>query len=208
MVCVFYSRENVDGTVSITTSGWTQILNSRVGGGLVAAWSKVRAPGDAAPTLSLTNHSTGSSGDSAIAQIAVFRGVYPWAPVAEVGSVGDFASAQNIGAISGITIGRRRAVVVIGGKRDDWTSVATLSGDSLTWFEVGEPDTTSGADAGLVWNVGENPAETDATVTSKTFTVNGGASAQSLGVMFELDLDRLVVPRLVRSEAVHAAGYW
>ena len=186
LIAVFYSRENVDGTVSIS-SGWAQLYNDRTSGGLLGVWYRQYQSGDAAPTFTLGGHATGNSGDSAIAQICAFRGEDRTDEIDVSGAVSTNASAQNIGAISGITLAANDAVVVIGGKRDDWTSVATLSGDSLTWAEVGEPDTTSGADAGLVWDYAIDGGS-GATVTAKTFAVTGGASADGKGVMFSINV--------------------
>ncbi|MCI0430771.1 MAG: hypothetical protein L0210_09565 [Rhodospirillales bacterium] len=186
MVCVFYSREATDGTVSIS-AGWTQIVNDRTAGGLLGAWFRVFQAGDAAPTFTLGGHATGNSGDTAIAQIAAWRGCDQSDPLDITGTISTNASAQNIGAIAGITLAANDAVIVVGGKRDDWTSVTALSGDSLTWAEIGEPDTTSGADAGLVWDYAIDGGS-GTTVTSKTFTVTGGAAADGKGVMFSLNV--------------------
>lgn len=187
MVCVFFSKEVTDGTVSIS-AGWDQIINDRTSGGLLAAWRRAWQSGDAAPTFTLGGHATGNSGDSAIAQIAAFTGIDTTSIVDVVGTISTNASQANIGAISGISLGARDVVIVVGGKCDDWTSVATLSGDGLTWNELGEPDTTSGADAGLVWNYAI-AGSSGVTVTSKTFTVTGGANNVGKGVMFSLNFD-------------------
>ena len=93
----------------------------------------------------------------------------------EIGSVslsGD--AATNIGPITGLTPSApKSAVLAIAGRGDDWTSVATLSGDSLTWAEIGEPDDATRA-IGLVWDYAIQPAAPTA-VTAKTFTVTGGS---------------------------------
>lgn len=186
MLAVFYSRENVDGTVAIS-AGWTQLINDRTAGGLLGVWYRLFVAGDVAPTFTLTGHVSGTSGDSAIAQIAAWRGVDPTTPIDVQGAVSTNASIQNIGAISGLTLGANDAVVVIGGKRDDWTSVALLTGDGLAWAEIGEPDTTLGLDAGLVWDFAINGTSI-VTLTSKTFTVIGGAAADGKGVMVSINV--------------------
>src|SRR5439155_1474058 len=98
------------------------------------------------------------------------------------------ATAQNIGPITGFTptnAGNNGAVIVLGHRADDWTSVATLSGDGLTWVQIGAPSSTLGTDAGMVWNhaiySGAPP-----TITAKTFTVTGGATNTSAGRMISI----------------------
>jgi hypothetical protein len=187
MIAYFYSREVTDGTVSIS-AGWTEVYNERTSGGLLAAWYRVYQAGDVAPTFTLGGHvSANSGGDTAGAQIAAWRGVDTADPIDVTGTIATNAAQQNIGPISGITVDASDTVIVMGGKTDDWSSVATLSGDSLTWAEIGEPDSTSGADAGLVWDYAINGAS-QTPVTDKTFTVTGGATAAGKGVMFSLNL--------------------
>lgn len=181
MIAAFFSRESVDGTVSLPAA-WTPILNDRSSGGLLAAWWRVWQSGDAAPTFTLGGHATGTSGDSAVAQIARFSGCNTSAPIGTIGSISTNASAQNIGTIAGITADG--GVIVLAGKKDDWTSVATLSGESLSWSEIGEPDGTQGADCGMVWDFAAIASST--AIAAKTFTVTGGAAAVGKGIMFEL----------------------
>lgn len=177
MVAVFYSRENVDGTVSIS-AGWTQIVNDRTSGGLLGVWYRVWQSGDAAPTFTLGGHATGATGDSAIAVIFAYAGGNTSDVDDVIGTISTNVSQQNIGAITGITPSENNCLVVaIGGKRDDWTSVATIT----DYTELAEPDTVSGADAGLVVDYW---IQTTATATgNETFTVTGGANAEGKGVI-------------------------
>lgn len=181
MVTVFYSREATDGTVSIS-AGWQEIYNDRSAGGLLGVWTRPYQTGDEAPTFTLTNH---AAGDDCIGHIAAWRSARPAQPVSLPGTIGTFASAADIGAITGITVPIGAVVVVVGGKLDDWTSVATLSGDGLTWAEIGETVSIAGSDAGLVWDYAINGASATA-VADKTFTVTGGTSQASKGVMFAI----------------------
>lgn len=97
----------------------------------------------------------------------------------------DNASAANIGPITGFTPGANDSmVVVIGHRADDWTGVATLTGDSLTWNEIAEPASTSGTDAGTVADYAIQT--TAAAISNKTFTVTGGAANTGLGVMISI----------------------
>ena len=186
MLAAFYSREITDGTVSIS-AGWDQVLNNRSAGGLLAAWVRKFQVGDSAPTFTLGGHVTGASGDTAIAAIAAWRPSVDSVPLAFSHGLADNASAQNIGPIGGVRLQPEDVVIVLGGKRDDWTSVATLTGDGLTWAEAGEPDATAGADAGLVAGYAIN-GSSERVVTAKTFAVTGGAAAAGKGAMIALSL--------------------
>lgn len=183
-ICVIHTNENIDGSVSIS-AGWTQIYNERNQGGILAAWYRFHVGGDVAPTLTLTNH---AAGDSAIAQIAAWRGVETSGPIYATGILDNFLASQNIGPIRGVAVPSKGLVVCIGGKRDDWTSVADLSGDSLAWTEIGEPDNTLGNDNGLVWDYAISE-QLGIVVAGKTFTVTGGAAAHSKGFMISFNLD-------------------
>lgn len=182
LVCVFYSREVTDGTVDILANGWSQVVNDRSSGGLLAVWTKRYRTGDAAPTFLLGGHAGGVGGDDAITQIAAWRNVVRARPISVVKTN---TVVADIGPIAASELKPNNVVVVIGGKLDDWTSVAVLSGDGLTWAEIGEPDTTAGADAGMVWDYAINGV-TITTVTAKSFVVTGGVAAASKGVMLEL----------------------
>lgn len=185
MITFFYSREAVDGTVSIS-AGWTQLINSRDTSGLLAVWYRFRQTGDVAPTITLGNH---ASGDDAIVQVAAWRGVDPTSPIDQIGVLTSNAAAADIGPIPAMSIGRKVLLVAFGGKLDDWTSVATLSDDGdLTWNEIGEPDSTAGNDAGMVWDYAINPG-LEANVAATTFDVSGGGSQPGKGVMISFNLD-------------------
>jgi len=185
-VCVFYSREVTDGTVAISGQDWTEVLNERSSGGLLAVWTKIHA-GDAAPTITLTNH---ASGDTCIAQIAAWRGGHTVTSVNVEGAITTVASAQNIGPLVGLQLPPRSVLVVIGGKADDWTSVAPLSSTGLTFTEIGDIFSTLGNDAGLVWDYATaTDLKAEVEVPALTFTVTGGASAVSKGVMIALAPD-------------------
>lgn len=187
MIVTYYYTRGTGGSVSIS-AGWTSLYDHSDSGGRIAVWYRFYQNGDGAPTITSSGLiSTGPPGsrDDTIAQVAAWRGISTGNPIDALGTVSTNGSQQNIGAISGITIAADSVIIVVGGKRDDWTSVATLSGDSLTWFEIGEPDTTTGADAGMVWDYAINGA-VQKTITTKTFTVTGGVSAAGKGVMFSL----------------------
>lgn len=182
MIAVFYSREATDGTVS-ASAGWNEIYNARSAGGLLGVWERAFQTGDAALTFTLGGHVGGAAGDDCIAQIAAWRGTRPSQPVSIPGTIATNAAAADIGPIGGVTAPANGAIVVVGGKLDDWTSVAVLAGDGLTWAEIGEPVSVAGADAGLVWDYALI-STADVAVADKTFTVTGGTAVAGKGVMF------------------------
>lgn len=168
-------------------SGYTSIANFTHSTGspmprLFTYW-KIAGAAEGTPAIDITPLVTGAS---CLYQCATFRGTHLTTPIGVVGATSENASAANIGPVTGITAAATDgAVIVIGGRCDDWTSVDLLTGDSLTWAEIGEPFTILGQDAGMVWDYaiwsGAAP-----TVTNKTFTVTGGAANKGLGVMFEI----------------------
>jgi hypothetical protein len=185
-VCVIYSRGSVDESVSMP-AGWTQALQSRTSGGMLAVFTRPWESGDTDPTVTLTNFTGGTTGDSVAARIFGFNGVSRSAPVAQVGTVSTNASQANIGAISGLTLASKptATVLVIGGRRDDGLSASALSGDGLTWTEVHDAAVTAGADAHMVVSYAID-ATGGTTVTNKTFTMSGVVNAEGMGVMLEL----------------------
>lgn len=179
LLCFASARGN--GTLGL--SGWSeawQVAHSSSGVNKVALFYKVAVGGEGTPSVT---YSGGAAGHTVVAQTCVFRGVNPVLPLDVTGATASNASAANIGAITGITTGLTGTLVVVFGHRaDDWTSVATLSGDGLTWNEIGEPDGTGGNDAGIVWDYAIAAAGL-AVISAKTFTVTGGAANTGLGKM-------------------------
>ena len=178
LIAAFYSREVTDGVVQ-GVSGWNQVFQHRDAGGILGVWSKIYKTGDLAITWLLSGF---AAGDDCIAQIAAYRNagnVQLATPIVLNGAL------EDIGPIPGCTLPPREVVIVLGGKLDDWTSVAALSGDNLTWAEIGEPDTTTGTDAGMVWDYAINGNITTV-VTVKTFDVTGGTSVAGKGCMLRV----------------------
>jgi hypothetical protein len=184
MLCFASARGN--GTLG-TPTGWTQkwqLAHASSGINNAALFYRFYQAGDGDPTVTYTG---GASGHTVIAQVCAFRGVDPANPFDVQGATSSNASQANIGPISGITTGANgKCVIVFGHRADDWTSVATLSGDGLTWNEIGEPDSTLGNDAGEVWDYAISTTGS-ITITNKTFTVTGGSANTGMGVMQSLN---------------------
>lgn len=175
-------RNSGTGTVN-TPTGYTPLFD----GSNFRLFGKAIAAGEAAPVVSFTG---GVANATLIAQCAAIRNV-ALDVVASDGLLN--ASAQNI-AYPALAIPENDcAVLVIGWKQDDWTSVASLAGMT----EIGEPTTASGDDAGMVWD--RVVQTTAANISAGSFAVTGGASAISRGAVIAL-------PRAERSASVETAS--
>lgn len=168
LYCLASIRNSGAGTVN-TPAGWTLIRAF----GNMALLGRRYASGDVAPTITFTG---GAANATTIAQIAAFRR----AAITEI--TGDAllnGSAQNI-AYPSISSPLPGLLLFAGWKQDDWTSVATLAG----CVEIGETSSTTGDDAGQVWDY---VIFSDAfSVLAGSFTVTGGASAISRGMVVAL----------------------
>jgi len=169
-------------TASIS-AGWTAILTpTQDTGRMLGLWYCFYPSCSVAPTWTI-----GSNNGEIVTQLAAYRGVSGTTPISEVTTPSLNITGNDIGPITGLSLAANNVVLVVGMKRRAWTSVTTLTGDSLTWIEIGEPDHDAGAGTvGLVWNHAINGAS-PVTVTSKTFDVVGGTDDTGKGVMFELN---------------------
>ncbi|HET6286358.1 MAG TPA: hypothetical protein VFG15_06370 [Amycolatopsis sp.] len=178
----------------LAPTGWSQIGLF----GNLAVFGKYHASGDTAPTVAFQG---GVANADTIAQVCAFRGVS-----LRVFSDSQYqlnGSAQNIAYPSCATLGPNTVVLYVGWKADDWASVATVAGAT----EIGEPSSTAGDDAGLVWDY--RIQTTPVSIPAGVFTVTGGASAISRGAVIVLDgnVQRMTVTRSVNGVVKpHASG--
>lgn len=161
-------RNSGTGTVNVP-SGWTALLTS----GNVSLLGRIAQAADVAPTVTFAG---GVANATTLAQCWAFRGTeQDITQVLSASTAQLNASAQNI-AVPGLTVAEaNNAVVVMGWKQDDWTSVAPLSGQGLT--EISDSTTTTGDDASHV--IDYKIETTAANLTTTTLTVTGGAAAIS-----------------------------
>jgi hypothetical protein len=171
-------------TTTMTATGFTEVSGSpwrtSTDREIRVLW-KVADGTEDGTTIAFTK-TGGGTNQTFISQVIVVPGADNTTPVNVVSTPSAIAATQNIGPITGLTpTTAGSAVMVIGFKIDDWTSVATLSGDGLTWSELVDAFSISGNDAGLVvdWATGW----TSGAITSKTFTVTGGTALASFGLM-------------------------
>ena len=170
-------RNSGTGTVDVPDR-WTALVTS----GNVCLLGRVLAADDPdianpAPTITFTG---GVANATTQAQCLAFRGTHPHIDSVLSASVSQLnSSAQNI-AVPGLTITEaNNAVLVLGWKQDDWTSVAQLSGQFFT--EISDSPTTTGDDSGI--EVQYKIETTAASVSATNLVVTGGASAISRSVV-------------------------
>jgi hypothetical protein len=182
LVCLWSIRSNGSGIN--TPAGWTAPVYYRntaaTTGPSIAVLTRTYTAGVTAPTLSLT---AAVSSATVIAAVSAYRGADPTVTAGAVYSSGT-GTTQNIGAIAGVPVPAGGVVIVAGAKADDWTSVATLSGDGLSWGECFDVPSTAGNDGGMVVDYALAP--TAVTTAAKTFTVTGGTAVTAVGVQLAL----------------------
>lgn len=162
-------RNSGVGTVNVP-AGWTSMVDF----GNVRLLGRRAVTGDTAPTITFAG---GAANADTIAQCAAFRNA-ELIPAASATLLN--GSAQNITYPALTVPGDNHAVIYAGWKQDDWTSVATIAGAT----EIGEPVSTAGDDAGMVWDRVIQTAA--ANIVSGAFAVTGGGAAISRGVVAAL----------------------
>lgn len=171
-------RNSGAGTPNIPT-GYTQLVDASN----MRVYAKYYRTGDTAPTVTFAG---GVANADTSAQMAAFRGVSldTVIGVTPVGSTLN-GSAQDI-TVAAMTISpaiHDALTLWCGWKADDWTSVAEVSGGT----EIGEPDTTTGDDQGIVWDYRiQSHVAPYVGPGTRTFTVTGGAAAISRGAVIML----------------------
>jgi hypothetical protein len=215
-ICVLARiRDASNGTLT-TPAGYTRIaINGWSATSPMQLFVKVHSGTESNPTVTPTG---GAAGDTVSAVTFGLRNMPITLAdlndaVVESGSLTN-ASAQNI-AYPGLAVRRDHCpvdgcvVLLLGGKDDDWTSVATVSG----FTEAVDAFTVTGNDQGLVVDY---VIQTNATaVADGSFAVTGGAAAISGGaaVAFAGGFQTLTVIRSVngvtkvtRRRRGHAGG--
>jgi hypothetical protein len=187
-----YSRASGgDETVTPDTSpAFTTIFNSvTAGNGLVCAAQRIVGVGEASSTYlaTITNHTSGTTGESVNEWIETYRGADPTTPILDfTASLSTWASSLNLGSVAApaspsVPVGGM--AVVFAGRFENVVTQTTLTGDSLTWAQRTLNNNSSGADAGAVTQTGLNETGSAVNVTAKTITTTGTAQAGA-GRMF------------------------
>jgi len=169
LLLILAAIRNSGAGAPATPSGYTLLVD----GSNVKLFGKIAGSSESAPTVTFTG---GVANADTSAQMAALRGV-------ALNPIG-FATALNGSAQDITTPGfdlveavSLAALIYFGWKQDDWTSVDVVTSGT----EIGEPDTTTGDDQGIVWDYQLSTASTLTTVATRTFAVTGGAAAISRG---------------------------
>lgn len=183
LILVLARIRSVSAGTLATPTGYTRLpIKNLSATDKMQLFAKVHSGSESNPTVT---PSGGSAGDTVSAVTFGLRGMpCTLEDLADIvvdswGLIN--ASAQNI-AYPGLYPRLQEGCVVLalGGKDDDWTSVATLTG----FAEAVDSSTTTGSDQGLV--VDYVIQTTPAVVNEGSFTVTGGASAVSHGALIAL----------------------
>ncbi|MDP2930503.1 MAG: hypothetical protein Q8N56_02775, partial [bacterium] len=188
LVFYHYSRATGGNETVTLPSGFTSVFNSVTANyGLVAVGWRIKQSGDTTFTATVTNHTSGTSGETIVELIQTYSGTDATTPIVNyTASLSTWASSLNLGPIAApasATVTNDDMVVVFGGKFENVTGQTLLTGDSLTWTIRTTLNTTLGLDAGGVIQTGLNASGSDKTVTAKTVTATGVTQTGS-GRMF------------------------
>lgn len=189
LVFFHYSRATGGDETVTSPSGFTNVFNSVTANqGLVCVATRQYTSGTF--TASITNHTSGTSGETVLEWIETYRGHDSAAPVVNyTASLSTWASSLNIGSIAApgtATVHDGDMVVVLGGRFENITGQTTLTGDNLTWAQNTLCDSALGLDAGAVTQRGLNSSGSNQTVTAKTITTTGTAQVGA-GRMFTIE---------------------
>lgn len=162
---IFVGCRNSAMTTAVT--GYTLVGNV----GNIQIWVKTHTGSESGPTVVVSG---GAAGNTVSAQMCALRNIGPFPVFADAQAN---ASAQNISVIGDYEPQATWVAIQFGWKADDWTSVSPPQ----YMTEIGEPSSTLGSDQGITWayKIGTDHVN----VGDGTFTVTGGASAISTGVI-------------------------
>ncbi len=183
LVCFSWGRATA-GSLS-PGSGWTQFSAGSSGNFRYLVSFRVATGSDSSPTIT----PSGMSGaQKHMHRVVAFSGVDTTSPWGSSSTWTQNAAAEDIGPIPAATAAAANgAVLVMACRLELWTSVATLTGDGLTWSElVEDTDNTIGNPLATVLDfapwTGGAPS-----LTSKTFDVTGGTNSNGAGFMLLLN---------------------
>lgn len=173
-------RNGTDYT-TIASAGFTMLYgkNNAIGT-TVALLGAIAGDGDADPTVTTTDT---TSGHSIISQAAVFAGTLDTVTGIIAHSISDEnTSAQTNIDISALTVTTDNTLIVyVAGKSNDFQTENAVIGASDALTELGQPERTPSQQVGLVWAY--RIQTTAATVTPGNVTLTANASpGVSIGV--------------------------
>lgn len=168
------------GPPEISDDEWTLVAEDSIGNapGNMRVWCRTYDGVFTAPSFTFTG---GGTVDYQ-AQICAFRGLPLDATKVVLTHATQYStSAADIAGPLMRIRHRRRLILVIGWRADDWTSVATYSASGTTFTEIAEPDVTAGDDQGFVWDYAFQTSAVN--IPAGSFVVTGGSANQTRCMM-------------------------
>lgn len=166
---------------NIASAGYTILFGkNNAGGGAVALLGAIAGDGDADPTV--TSADT-TSGRSIISQAAVFAGTLNTVTGIIAHSISDEnSSAQTDIDISALVVTTDNTLIVyVAGKANDFQTENAIIGASDALTELGQPERTPSQQIGLVWAYRIQTTAATVTPGNVTLTANA-ANGMSIGV--------------------------
>lgn len=190
--------------------GWTELFQSvTANNGHVAVFWKIRQVGDGTSTFTITNYTSGNSGETILEWIETYRGHDPTTPISHfTATLSTWVTSLTLGSIAApatATVNDGDMVVVFGGRFENITAQTTLTGDSLTWAQRTLNDSALGLDAGAVTQTGLNSTGSNQTVTAKSITSTGTTGAGA-GRMFIIEQKAAITADLTESTSASDAA--
>ena len=187
LVFYHYGRAT-GGNETVSLAGFTNVFDTVTANqGHVAVKYRIKQSSDTTFTATVTNYTSGNSGETILEWIEYYRGFDATTPIVDyTASLSTWASSTNIGSIvapASATVLDGEMAVVFGGRFENVTGQTTLSGDNLTWTARTLNNSSLGSDAGAVTQNGLNSSGSNQTITAKTITTTGTAQAGA-GRMF------------------------
>jgi len=186
LLCFSFARATTGTPTMSVGTGWTQNNHSSSGNFKVLTSYRVATGVDDGSPI-VTPHDM-SAPQKTMHFCVALRYVNNSSPIGANGTFSQNASQEDIGAITAPTASASvGAAIVLGCRLDSsWTSVATLSGDSITWTELIEAkDNTVGSALSIVVDIAPWTGGAP-TLTNKTFNVSG-ATAVGAGMFVLLN---------------------
>lgn len=204
LVWLHYGRGTGGNETISWPAGWNEVFNTANAtyGHFAMAW-RIRESGDTTYTSTVSNYTTGTSGETILQAILTFRGHNATTPIgSHTATASTWASSLTLGSIaapSSTSLPNGDWVVVAGFRFENVTGQTTLTGDNLTWSAITPiPNTTSGSDAGGSIQYGANNSGSTQTITAKSITTTGTTQVGQ-GRMFVIQAAPLALKDVIGS---------
>lgn len=197
MVWIVHIRGTGGNEDAAFPAGWTEIFAGSSTSGSLFVATRVRQGGDGNFTLgTLTNVTSGTSGETVTTTILTFRGQHDTTPIAAISAaLSTWASSTTLGSVaapSPATVIDGAMAVVVMFREENVTSAGNPTPtDNLTWNNASDSgnvffNTSLGLDSGGIIAYGLNATGSSQTLTSKSAT-SGGTAQVGCGIAFIID---------------------